>query len=67
MMEKRNFVTSARTSMEGAAEIDGIIAAGEGVFAARKRSPERGRSPEAERFEKLSSAEDERTDSGEGA
>ena len=69
MMEKRNFVTSARTSMEGAAEIDDIIAAGEGAFAAGGRHAGRKSAPgsEAARLEKSASDEDERTDSGEGA
>ena len=54
MMEKRNFVTSARTPMDGASDIDDIIAAGAESFGKCAKS--------ASDFEKKASAEDEKTD-----
>lgn len=54
MMEKRNFVTSARTPMEGAADIDEIVDAGTDAFGVRPRK--------AGAFEKNASAEDEKAD-----
>lgn len=54
MMEKRNFVTSARTPMEGASDVDDILKAGAQAFG----RPARGLS----KFEKKASAEDEKTD-----
>ena len=54
MMEKRNYVTSARTPMDGAAEIDEILDAGASAFGRR--------SARARAFEKKASAEDEKTD-----
>lgn len=56
MMEKRNFVTSARTPMDGAADIDDILDAGAAAFGRKGR--------EANAFEKKASAEDEKADSG---
>ena len=58
MMEKRNFVTSARTPMDGASDIDDIIDAGCAVV--RRR-------PEMNSFAKKASAEDEKSDSPDGA
>ena len=55
MMEKRNFVTSARTPMEGASDIDDIVDAGTMEFG-------KSRAKFAEAFEKKASAEDERAD-----
>ena len=53
-MEKRNFVTTARTPMQGAADIDDILDAGASAF---------GRSAKcACALEKRASAEDEKTD-----
>lgn len=57
MMEKRNFVTSARTPMEGASDIDDIVDAGSEVFG-RARG-------EASAMEKKASSEDEKSDRGE--
>lgn len=54
MMEKRNFVTSARTPMQGAADIDDILDAGAQAFG---RPVKR-----AGALEKKASAEDEKTD-----
>ena len=54
MMEKRNFVTSARTPMQGAADIDDILDAGSREFG---RPVKR-----ANALEKKASAEDEKTD-----
>ena len=54
MMEKRNFVTSARTPMQGAADIDDILDAGARAFG---RPVKR-----ACALEKKASAEDEKTD-----
>jgi hypothetical protein len=34
-MEKRNFVTSSRTPMEGASDIDEVLEAGAGAFGKR--------------------------------
>ena len=54
MMEKRNFVTSARTPMDGASDIDDILKAGSDAF---------GRKPRQESsFEKKASEEDEKSD-----
>lgn len=55
MMEKRNFVTSARTPMPGASDIDDVIDAGAEAFGHKMRKEGA--------FEKKSSAEDEKTDS----
>lgn len=54
MMEKRNFVTSARTPMEGASDIDDIVDAGTIALgrACKKASD----------MEKKASAEDEKSD-----
>ena len=54
MMEKRNFVTSARTPMDGASDIDDIIDVGSKALdrdSAQKLA-----------FEKKACAEDEKTD-----
>lgn len=59
MMEKRNFVTSVRTPMDGASDIDGILDAGAQVFKKARR--------EKSEFQKKASAEDERTDTLDGA
>ena len=54
MMEKRNFVTSVRTPMEGSADIDDIIDEGAKAF---------GLKPTKKcAFEKRASSEDEKTD-----
>lgn len=54
-MEKRNFVTSVRTPMEGASDIDDIIGAGTSAFRnARMKS--------ASAMVKKASEEDEKTD-----
>ena len=58
MIEKRNFVTSARTPMEGASDIDDIVDAGSEVFG-------RGRGKTASAMEKKASSEDEKSDMGE--
>lgn len=55
MMEKRNFVTSARTPMKGASDIDDIVAAGRSVFDRSRRSA-------ASALEKKAAAEDEKSD-----
>lgn len=55
MMEKRNFVTSARTPMDGASDIDDIIDAGAMALGCRMRKEGA--------FEKKASQEDERSDS----
>ena len=55
MMEKRNFVTSARTPMEGASDIDDIIDAGSEAFKS-------ARAKTASALEKKASAEDELSD-----
>lgn len=53
-MEKRNFVTSVRTPMEGSADIDDIIDEGAKAF---------GLKPTKKcAFEKRASSEDEKTD-----
>lgn len=54
MMEKRNFVTSARTPLEGASDIDDIIDAGTKAFGRTQKR--------ASVMEKKASAEDEKTD-----
>lgn len=54
MMEKRNFVTSARTPMEGASDIDDIIDAGSKAFGRTQKR--------ASVMEKKASSEDEKTD-----
>lgn len=54
MMEKRNFVTSARTPMEGASDVDDILDAGSKAFGCRIRKEGA--------FEKKASAEDEKSD-----
>jgi hypothetical protein len=55
MMEKRNFVTSARTPMEGASDIDDIVSAGTAEL-------RRARQKSASAFEKKACAEDEKSD-----
>ena len=55
MMEKRNFVTSARTPMDGASDIDDILEAGSASWGG-------ARMKKASDFEKKASAEDEKTD-----
>lgn len=57
MMEKRNFVTSARTPEAGAADIDEMLADGAKAF-----KNGRGISKAGNAFEKKASAEDEKTD-----
>ena len=54
MMEKRNFVTSARTPMQGAADIDDILDEGAKAFGHPVKR--------AGALEKKASAEDEKTD-----
>ena len=54
MMEKRNFVTNARTPMEGAEDIDDILDAGAKAFGRREKK--------ADVFEKNAAAEDEKAD-----
>lgn len=56
MMEKRNFVTNARTPMEGAADIDDILDEGAKAFGSTVKK--------ADEFEKKASAEDEKSDKG---
>lgn len=56
MMEKRNFVTSARTPEAGAADIDDILDAGAAGFS-RKTSIKTSNA-----FEKKASDEDEKSD-----
>lgn len=55
MMEKRNFVTSMRTPMKGAADIDDIVDAGAAVFRNERRKT-------ASAMEKKASEEDEKSD-----
>ena len=55
-MEKRNFVTSARTPMDGAADIDDIIEAGAESFGSGEKRASDGS------FERKASEEDEETD-----
>lgn len=60
MMEKRNFVTSMRTPMEGAADIDDIIAAGTkamGVGMAKAAGAK-----ESDRLRERAIEEDEKSD-----
>jgi len=54
MIEKRNFVTSARTPMDGASDVDDILDAGAKAFGCRIRKEGA--------FEKKASAEDEKSD-----
>lgn len=54
MMEKRNFVTSVRTPMQGSSDIDDIIDAGAAAFGVKARKEGS--------FEKKASAEDEKSD-----
>jgi len=54
MMEKRNFVTSARTPMQSASDIDDIIDAGADAFGIAAKG--------ARTFEKKASEEDEKSD-----
>ena len=54
-MEKRNFVTSARTPMDGAKDIDDILDAGAASFGKAKKAA-------CAAFEKKASAEDEKSD-----
>lgn len=60
MMEKRNFVTSVRTPMEGASDIDDILEAGAESFGC-------GRKEAVSSFEKKASDKDEMTDKADGA
>ena len=54
MMEKRNFVTSARTPMDGASDVDDIVDAGVASLGKiRKQSDD---------MEKKASEEDEKSD-----
>lgn len=55
MIEKRNFVTSVRTPMEGAADIDDIVDAGSAAFG-------HARQKQAAAMEKKASEEDEKSD-----
>jgi len=55
-MEKRNFVTSARTPKAGASDIDDVLAAGAKAFGSRL-------SPTKDAMTKRASAEDEKSDS----
>jgi len=55
MMEKRNFVTSARTPEAGAADIDDVLEVGAKAFGRRL-------SPSNDVLEKKASAEDEKSD-----
>lgn len=57
MMEKRNFVTSARTPKTGASDIDDVLAAGAKAFGRRL-------APKGDALVKKASAEDEKTDKG---
>lgn len=57
MMEKRNFVTSARTPKAGVADIDDILDASAAGFSRRTSTKT------ANAFEKKASAEDEKSDS----
>lgn len=57
MMEKRNFVTSSRTPMEGASDIDDVLAAGAGAFGKRN-----GTVKQASSMEMKASVEDEKSD-----
>lgn len=59
MMEKRNFVTSARTPETGAADIDEVLAEGAKAF---KTFKTHSCLKSANAFEKKASAEDEKTD-----
>ena len=59
-MEKRNFVTSSRTHMEGASDIDDVMTAGAKTFGqgrVKNASDSSGIS-----FEKKALAEDEKSD-----
>jgi hypothetical protein len=56
MMEKRNFVTSARTPAAGAADIDDILDAGTAGFGRKTTTKV------VNAFEKKASAEDEKSD-----
>lgn len=53
-MEKRNFVTSSRTPMEGSSDVDDILDAGAKAFGCRIRKEGA--------FEKKASEEDEKSD-----
>ena len=59
MMEKRNFVTSARTPEAGAADIDDVLSEGAKSFK-RNLVKTAGAGPNA--FEKKASDEDEKSD-----
>lgn len=59
-MEKRNFVTSSRTPMEGASDIDDVLAAGEKVFGSGR--VKKASCPSDPSFEKKARAEDEKSD-----
>ena len=57
MMEKRNFVTSSRTPMDGASDIDEVLEAGEGAFCKRNYAVK-----QASVIEMKASVEDEKSD-----
>ena len=57
MMEKRNFVTSSRTPMEGASDIDDVLEAGAGAFGKRNCTVK-----QASALDMKSSVEDEKSD-----
>lgn len=61
MMEKRNFVTSARTPMDCASGVDDVVMAGVEALGRNMRKTSDG-----DAFAKTASAEDEKTDSCEG-
>lgn len=56
-MEKRNFVTSSRTPMEGASDIDDVLAAGAKAFGSGRVKKASDSS-----FEKKARVEDEKSD-----
>ena len=56
MMEKRNFVTSARTPMNGASDIDDILEAGSESFGRKVKCAS------ASDLERKASEKDEKTD-----
>ena len=57
MMEKRNFVTSSRTPMEGASDIDEVLEAGAGAFGKRNYTVK-----QASALDMKASVEDEKSD-----
>jgi len=60
MMEKRNFVTSSRTPMEGASDIDDVLAAGAKAFGQGR--VKKASDASVTSFEKKALAEDEKSD-----